>query len=137
MSISYMISIILYHIILEWPSWPWTYCKWIYHYLRNQCLSPLTLWVRIPLRRSVIDKASCDKVYQWLATGRWFSPGTAVSSSNKSDHHDITEILLKVALNTITLTLFCHINVNIILLTSFHWKYNILFVIKHTFNYSD
>ena len=35
-------------------------------------------------------------------TGRWFSPGTPVSSTNKTDHHDITEILLKVALNTIT-----------------------------------
>jgi len=30
--------------------------------------------------------------------------GTPVSSTNKTDHHDITEILLKVALNTITLT---------------------------------
>jgi membrane-bound inhibitor of C-type lysozyme len=34
-----------------------------------------------------------------------FSPHTLVSSTNKTDHHDITEILLKVALNTITLTL--------------------------------
>jgi hypothetical protein len=32
---------------------------------------------------------------------RWFSLGTLVSSINKIDHHDITEILLKVALNTI------------------------------------
>jgi hypothetical protein len=35
-----------------------------------------------------------------LATGRWFSPGPPVSSINKADSHDITEILLKVALNT-------------------------------------
>ena len=28
-------------------------------------------------------------------------PGTPVSSTNKADHHDITEILLRVALNTI------------------------------------
>jgi hypothetical protein len=40
-------------------------------------------------------------------TGRWFSLGTTVSSTNKTDHHDITEILLKVALNTITLTPQC------------------------------
>jgi NADH dehydrogenase FAD-containing subunit len=33
----------------------------------------------------------------------WLSPDTPVSSINKTDHHDITEILLKVALNTITL----------------------------------
>jgi hypothetical protein len=31
--------------------------------------------------------------------GRWFS---LVSSTNKTDRHDITEILLKVALNIIT-----------------------------------
>jgi hypothetical protein len=35
---------------------------------------------------------------------QWFSPGTQVSCTNNTDHHDITEILLKVALNTITLT---------------------------------
>jgi hypothetical protein len=45
-----------------------------------------------------------DKVYQCLATGRWFSPGTPVSSTNKTDCHDIAEILLKVALNTINQT---------------------------------
>jgi hypothetical protein len=33
--------------------------------------------------------------------GRWFSPGIPVSSTNKTDRHDITQILLKVALNTI------------------------------------
>ena len=31
-------------------------------------------------------------------------PGTPVSSTNKKDHHHITEILLKVALNTIIIT---------------------------------
>jgi hypothetical protein len=35
-------------------------------------------------------------------TGQWFTP---VSSTNKSDRHDITEILLKVALSTINLNL--------------------------------
>jgi hypothetical protein len=48
----------------------------------------------------------CDTVCQWLATGRWFSPGTPGSSTNKTDRHDITEILLKEALNTIILTPF-------------------------------
>jgi hypothetical protein len=36
---------------------------------------------------------------------RWFSLGTSISFTNKTDRHDIAEILLKVALNTITLTL--------------------------------
>jgi hypothetical protein len=43
--------------------------------------------------------AACDKVYQLLADGQWFSPGTPVSSITKTGHHDIAEILLKVALN--------------------------------------
>ena len=37
--------------------------------------------------------------------GRWFSPGTPVSSNDKIDRHYITGILLKVALNTLTVTL--------------------------------
>jgi hypothetical protein len=67
-------------------SWSWSYGSWIYNYLCNQCLSPLQLWVRIPLRRSVLDTL-CDKVFQWLGTGRWFSPPI------KLDCHDITVLL--------------------------------------------
>jgi hypothetical protein len=42
--------------------------------------------------------AASDKVYQLLAHGRWFS---LASSTTKTGHHDISEILLKVALNKI------------------------------------
>ena len=42
--------------------------------------------------------AACDKVYQLLAHGRWFSPGTPASSTTKTGRHDIAEILLKVVL---------------------------------------
>ena len=70
----------------------WSYGSLIYNYLCNQCLSPLNL--------CVMDTTLSYKVCQWLVTGRWFSPSTPVSSTNK------TEILLKVALNIITLTLF-------------------------------
>jgi hypothetical protein len=69
----------------------------------NHCLSLLKLWVRIPLKRGVLDTTLSDKVCQWLSTGLWYSPGTPVSSTNKTDRHDIAEILLKVVLNTITL----------------------------------
>ena len=31
----------------------------------------------------------------------WFYPGSPISSTNKTERHDITAILLKVALNTI------------------------------------
>ena len=61
--------------------------------LCNQCLSPLMLWVQFSIRARCTTL--CDKICQWLATGQWFSPG---SSPNK------TEILLKVALNTIKQT---------------------------------
>ena len=71
--------------------WPWSYGSWIYNYL---CLSPL-MWVRLPC------PTLCDKVCQWLAASRWFSPCLLVSSSNKTDLHDITEKLFKVAFNTI------------------------------------
>ena len=54
---------------------------------------------------SVIYKKGCtwlaaasDKIYQLLAHGRWFSPGTPASSTTKTGRHDIAEILLKVAL---------------------------------------
>ena len=50
--------------------------------------------------RGVLDIILCDKVCQWLAAGRWFSP---VSSTNKIDRHDITEIVLKEVLSAITL----------------------------------
>ena len=90
-------------LVLLGPSWSWSYGSWIYNYLCNQCLSPLMLWVRISIRARCTTL--CDKVCQCLATGQRFSPGTPVSSSNKTDRHDAIEILLKVALNTITLTL--------------------------------
>jgi hypothetical protein len=51
--------------------------------------------------RGVLDTTLCDKVRQFLVTGWWFSPGTSVSSINKTDHHDITEIWLEVALSII------------------------------------
>jgi len=86
------------------PSWSWSYGSWIDNYLCNQCISSLTLWVRIQFRGGVLDTTLCGNFCQWLAAGLWFSPGSPVSSTNNTDHHNITEMLLKVALNTITLT---------------------------------
>jgi hypothetical protein len=45
-------------------------------------------------------RSASDKVYQLLAHGRWFSPGTPASSTTKTGRYDIAEILLKVVLNT-------------------------------------
>jgi hypothetical protein len=82
--------------------WSLSYGSWIYNYLCNHRLPPLMLWVRTSTRAGYT--ALCDKVCQWLATGRWFSPGPQVSSTNKTDRQDITEIVLKVALSTIKQT---------------------------------
>jgi hypothetical protein len=64
----------------------------IYYFSFHSCLQ---------FSRGVLDTNLCNKVCQWLAAGQWFSPGTPVSSTNKTDRHDITDILLKVVLNTI------------------------------------
>jgi len=61
-------------------------------------------WVRAQLcklqKRCTRLAAASDKVYQLLAQGRRFSPGTPASSTTKTGRHDIAEILLKVVLNT-------------------------------------
>jgi hypothetical protein len=36
----------------------------------------------------VLDTTLCDKVCQWHTTGRWVSPGTPVSCTNKTNRHD-------------------------------------------------
>jgi hypothetical protein len=73
--------------------------RWIYKFITN------TAWVHARLcklqKRVHSTRAASDKVYQLLAHGRWFSPGTPASSTTKTSRHDIAEILLKVALNTI------------------------------------
>jgi hypothetical protein len=93
------------------PFGPCSYGSWIYNYLCSQCLSPLMLWVRISIKtRCTI---LCDKLCQWLVTGQWFSPGPSISSTNKIDHHDITEILWIVVLNTIKQTIALQVQWNI------------------------
>ena len=69
-------------------------CSWdtVYNYLCNQCVSLLMLW------RDVLNTTLCDNVCWLLVAGRWFFPSPSVSSTNKTDRHNTTEILLKVAL---------------------------------------
>ena len=46
--------------------------------------------------RGVLHKTLCDKVCQWLETGRWFSPGIPVSSTYKSGikHHKTNQPII-------------------------------------------
>ena len=56
-----------------------------YIFLCNQCEFESRSY------RDVLDTTLCDKVYQRLATGMWFSPGPPVSHTNKTGLHDITQ----------------------------------------------
>jgi hypothetical protein len=48
-----------------------------------------------------VIKFISDLITKRVHHGRWFSPDTPASSTTKNGRHDIAEILLKVALNTI------------------------------------
>ena len=83
---------------------------WIYNYLCNQCLSRLKFVSSFPAHSEMYSiQHYMINVCQWLATCRWISLSsrTQVFFTNKTDYHDITEILLKVVLNIITLTPQC------------------------------
>jgi uncharacterized membrane protein YjdF len=68
-----------------------------------------------PVHCEVYSITLCEKVYQWLTVGRLYSLGILVYSTIKTDCHDTAEILLKVALIIITLTL------NICVIIIFFW----------------
>ena len=74
----------------------------------NRCISSLKLWVQI------LITARCTRYLMWKSLFVTNTCGRSVvfsrPSINKTDHHDITEILLKVALNTTILTLFIYKN---------------------------
>ena len=80
-----MVYLFEFNALASFSKFSWGRCgSDLYNYLCNQCLSPLMLWVRILLRGDLLDK-TCDKVCQRVATGQWFSRGTPVSSTNKTD----------------------------------------------------
>jgi hypothetical protein len=86
-------------------------CSKLFHYILNGLISKLQENVLISQMHCCDNfflnlNSLCDKVCQWLVAGQWFSLGSPVSSTTKTDGHDITEILLKVAFNTLTLLIF-------------------------------
>jgi hypothetical protein len=92
----------MYQIVWHWTRWRlfekrvalnliFLCLLWKKYIIYNLFYEPRSLW-------GVLDTTLCDKVCQWL------SSDIPVSSINKTDRNDIAEILLKVALNTITLT---------------------------------
>jgi hypothetical protein len=81
----------------------WSYAYWIYNYLCNQCLSPLKseVWILLTVRctRYNIMWKSLSVTWDKSVVFSVYS----VSSTNKSDLHISTEILLKEAINAIAL----------------------------------
>jgi hypothetical protein len=54
-------------------------------HLNNEVSYALWTMNCVHLIKCVLDTTLCDKVYQRLATGRWFSPGPPVSHTNKTN----------------------------------------------------
>jgi hypothetical protein len=137
---------------LEWEFWNWIHNPWKYSDLNwistFLCTGEVTSGYFIVINTTfnkmsskcaysrswwgLLDTTLCDKVCQWLVEGRWFSAGSPVTSTNKTDRHDITEILLNVALNTITLILTLHIQLtaSIIFYNSYVNYLSFLFCIR-------
>ena len=72
-------------------------------YIHNKCVSPLKI-VRCTSTR-ILDTALFIKFVSDLRKVGGCSPCTPVCPYNKTERHDITEILLEVARNTKTLAL--------------------------------
>jgi hypothetical protein len=85
--------------VCQWYNIMWydTVCQW--YNIMWYSLSVIQHYVI----QFVSDTTLCDTVCQWFATDRWFSLCTPVCSTNKTDRHDITEVLLKMELNIINL----------------------------------
>ena len=87
------IVLLLFRIFLTGLSWPWLY---VFLQLPLQSVHMITTKVvsSNDVHGEVVFDITtlCDKVCQWLVTDQWFYLGTMVSSINKTDRHDITEI---------------------------------------------
>ena len=90
------------------PSWSWFHGNWIYNYLCNQCILPLTLWVRIPLMARWTRYNIMCLSLSVISAGRWFSPSTPISSTNETDRHYIAEVFLNMVWKIITIILTIH-----------------------------
>ena len=92
------------------PSWSWSYGSWIYNTI--YAIGAYHHWCcEFESRSGRGVQHNVIKFVSDLRQVGGFSAGTPVSSTNKTDRHDIAEILLKVALNTIKQTTKNHYRV--------------------------
>ena len=83
---------LLFNVWLLFPLW---FLKLFYYFFKYTLADHDTLIV-------LATELHISTLSKWLVAGRMFSPGSPVSSTNKTDLHNITEVFLKVALSTIT-----------------------------------
>jgi hypothetical protein len=104
----------------------WSDDTWIYNYLWNQCLSPLKLWVQIPLMARCTRYNISDTVCQWLPTFQGFSPGT---------YHRRQLVFATIYLENLTLTTitysftYSQVSLLVSLSLSMYWYSNVLGVV--------
>ena len=88
-------------------------------------LSNIFYWKNVICLYILLETVLCDKGCQWLAISRWFSPSIPVSWTNTTDHQDITEILLEVALSTINQTKLSVLQLSVLTI----WSYQSPFIL--------
>jgi hypothetical protein len=90
--------------VLSQPSWSWSYGSWIYSFLCNQCLSSLKLLVRIPrMTKCTGYNFYVIKFVGYLRQVGGFLREIRLPPPIKLTDTILTDTLLKVVLNTITL----------------------------------
>ena len=100
----------------EWPPWSGSYGSWI----NNVRLPVHSVPIIIKAVSSNTTHGEVCSVYQYVIK----CDRSVVSSTNKTDHHYITVILFKVALNSITLT------INITTDQGNRFKYSLISIIQ-------
>jgi hypothetical protein len=83
-------------------TWLWCSCDHFFLLFNNFTFNNISviLWSSVLLvAKPKYNFILCDNVCQWLAAGQWFSQGTFGFATNKTELHNITEILLKVKLS--------------------------------------
>jgi hypothetical protein len=98
---------------IQGMSWPWSYGRWIYNYLCNQCLSPLMLWVWVTIRakcttfdsdRSVVFSTSSAFLHQqnWPSQYNWNNVESGVKNHQ-------TNNILSIYTNSLYINIYIYI----------------------------
>jgi hypothetical protein len=109
-----------------------------------QCLSPLMLWVRIPLGWGVLNTTLCHKVCQWHTAGRWFFPillskniiigsDTSLTTLNIFSLHSYAYIYSRIMVFSLLMIYFQYLEYKssyAILLTAYEWREKMFKVVK-------